>query len=105
MKEKYNEIFKLKKMLTDAGIPFYMHELFDGYQICYPEQNTSQTPDARECSVIEHEGSYGHSEDKLEIMGLLTDEELQNDDVVGHLSAEEVFSRIQKHFIENNKMV
>lgn len=71
----------------------------------HPEQNTSQTPDVRECSVIEHEASYGHSEDKLEIMGLLTDEELQNDDVVGHLSAEEVFSRIQKHFIENNKMV
>lgn len=105
MKEKYNEILKLKEMLTDAGIPFYMREIFDGYQICYPENNTKQKPDVRECSVIEHEASYGHSEDKLEIMGLLTDEELQNDDVVGYLSAEEVFSRIQKHFIENNKMV
>ena len=46
------------------------------------------------CSVIEHCGSYGREEDKLEIMGLLTEEELEVDEVKGYLTAEEVFGRI-----------
>lgn len=100
---EYKEIFKLKEKLEEAKIPFEFSKLFDGYHLCYPEQNTDEKEDVRVCSVIEHYGSYGHSEDLLEIMGLLTEEEYLNDEVVGHLSADEVFQRIKKHYEENTK--
>lgn len=38
--------------------------------------------------------SHGFGDGKLEIMGLLTEEEAEWDSVVGYLSAEEVFQRI-----------
>lgn len=50
--------------------------------------------------AIEHYVSYGNEQDKLEIMGLLTPEEKKNDSVLGYLSAEEVFSRINRHWKE-----
>ena len=94
---KYDEIFKLKEMLENAEIPFEFSEYMGGYHLCYPNNKT------KECSVIEHDGSYGREQDLLEIMGLLTDEELQNDDVVGFLSAENVFERIKKHYEKAGK--
>jgi hypothetical protein len=100
---EYKEIVKLKEKLEEAKIPFEFSTLFDGYQICYPEKNTKDKEDVRECSVIEHYGSYGHSVDLLEIMGLLTEEESQDDDVLGYLSADEVFQRIKKHYEEHIK--
>lgn len=42
----------------------------------------------------------GMSMDKLEIMGLLAPEEKKTDSVLGYLSAEEVFSRINRHWKE-----
>lgn len=50
------------------------------------------------CSVVEGHGTYGANEDKLEIMGLLTEEELEYDTVCGYLTAEDVFERIKKHY-------
>jgi len=109
--EKYKEIFRLKKMLEDAKIPFdwitnfgyskkqikYLKkiapDLIDHYHIIYPYKGDGQV-----CSVIEGFGTYGAEEDKLEIMGLLTLEERNNDCVVGHLTAENVFERIQNHY-------
>jgi len=93
---KYNEIFKLKKMLEKAEIPFVFKEhkdIRDGYQILYPAGG-----EKRQCSVIEHSCSYGNKQDLLEIMGLLTDEESQYDCVKGFLSAENVFERIKKDY-------
>ena len=94
----YTEILKLKTMLSNAKIPFEFDKLYDGFHLCYPRENKSEDGTGRVCSVIQHFGSYGHSEDMLEIMGLLTEEESQNDSVVGWLSAEEVFERIKKHY-------
>ena len=97
--EKYKEIFKLKGMLEKANIPFVWKEhknYINGYQILYPtdgEQNV--------CSIIEHKFSYGNEKDLLEIMGLLTKEEEENDLVLGFLTAENVFKRIEKHYKEN----
>jgi hypothetical protein len=99
----YKEIVKLKEKLEEAKIPFEFRTLFDGYQICYPEKNTKDKEGVMECSVIEHYGSYGHSVDLLEIMGLLTEEESQDDNVLGYLSADEVFQRIKKHYEEHIK--
>ena len=51
------------------------------------------------CSVVEFNGSYGASDDLLEIMGLMTEKEKQEteDDVLGWLTAEDVFNRIKSH--------
>ena len=94
MKERCNEILSLKGMLEKAKIPFVFSKVFGGYHIEYPS-NTG-----RVCSVIEHDYSYGREKDLLEIMGLLTKKEMnrEQDDVLGYLTAENVFQRIEKHW-------
>lgn len=92
MKERYNEILKLKNMLEKAEIPFEFSELFGGYHITYP------TNKFRICSVIEHDYSYGNEQDLLEIKGLLTKNEKKCDCVLGYLTAENVFQRIQNNW-------
>lgn len=92
--KKYKEIFRLKKMLEKEGIPFkWSDDFYDGYHLCYGDV----------CSVIEHSFSYGNEDDKLEIMGLMTDEEKKeiDDNVLGYLTAENVFARIKKHYEES----
>lgn len=92
--KSYDEIFKLEAMLKAEGIPFVYHRKPDmcGFQICYPEDG-----DNRICSVILHSGSYGRGEGLLEIMGLLKPDEEECDDVVGYLTAYDVFERIKAH--------
>lgn len=48
--------------------------------------------------MIEHDGSYGKHVDKLELYGLLTEEERSYDEVKGYLTAEDVFARIANHY-------
>lgn len=57
------------------------------------------------CSVIEHEMSYGNDRDLLEIRGLLTVKEMEReqDDVLGYLSARNVFGRIKRHYNKDKK--
>lgn len=64
------------------------------YRIAYPKVRD------RVCSAIQGYGIYGNEENLIEIMGLLTDEEKKHDEVVGYLTAEEVFKRISKHYSE-----
>lgn len=95
VKQKYNEIFKLKSMLEENHIPFEWlehNDLRNGYQICYPEKDGKCV-----CSVIEHSFSYGSQEDLLEIQGLLTADEEECDSVLGNLTADDVFQRILSH--------
>ena len=90
----YVEIIRLHSRLLVAQIPHDFHKAFDGWQICYPSaQNCT-------CSVIEHFGSYGHEDDKLEIMGLLTEAEQEHNSVLGWLTARNVFKRIEAHYKE-----
>lgn len=111
MKTKYKEIFKLKRMLERDGIPFDFIEGFgypkevkdlypdicDHFQICYPSQG-----DNRWISVIEGFGTYGGAQDRLEIMGGFTPWEKYNhgDDPIGHLTANNVYKRIKRHYIQ-----
>ena len=101
MKE-YKEIFKLKEMLEEANIPFEFEDNsgrsvhFRLYHIGYPVL----PPVGCVCSVVEGNGTYGGKIDKLEIMGLLTEEEKEYDSVKGCLTAEDVFGRIKKHYEE-----
>lgn len=110
--KKYKEIFKLKKMLEDAEIPFDFFSIqddiepntkeimpdFEHWHINYPHRGKFII------SAIEGIGSYGEQDDKIEIMGGLTEEEKENgDQVIGWLTAEEVFERIEKDYIRRNK--
>ena len=113
---KYKEIFKLKKMLEDAEIPFEFIDRFEDmvpeekreamrlacpdfewYQICYPSNSN------RWISVIQGLGTYGAEWDKLEIMGGLTPLErykMGTESVIGWLTARNVFKRIKNHYEE-----
>lgn len=94
---KYNEILRLKEMLQEAGIPFDFNPESGGYHIRYPNKDWT-------CSVIEHDYSYGREKDLLEIAGLMTAEEKyrEDDDVLGYLTAENVFERIKRHYQGGN---
>lgn len=89
----FQEILRLKKMLEENCIPFDFKKEFGGYHIVYRGHGEDMI-----CSIIEHCGSYGREDDKLEIMGLLTEEELQYDTVKGYLTAEDVFGRIMNNW-------
>ena len=92
---RYTEILKLDELLNKANIPHTLRNLFDGFQILYPEYTES-------CGLvmdaIEHFGSYGSEKNLLEIQGLLTEKEQRSDSVLGYLTAEEVFKRIENHW-------
>lgn len=90
------EIRRLADMLDRNNIPFDTETLFGGMHIAYPKFATDDEPCV--CSVILHNGSYGREVGLLEIMGLLTKEERKHDEVVGFLTAEDVFERIKKHW-------
>lgn len=94
-KADYQEILRLQKMLEENDIPHVISRWLDGWMVCYPVARPSE-----DCVIdaIENSHSYGYHEDRLEIMGLLTPEEEACDSVVGHLTAENVFERIKKHW-------
>jgi hypothetical protein len=94
----FAEMDKLEQLLVEAGIPYEKSRVFGGKQLQYPCKGSD-----RVCSVILHKGSYGRSEGLLEIMGLLTDEELECDTVAGHLTADDVFGRIKRHWGEKGE--
>lgn len=91
------EPLRLASMCLAHNIPFDIAEMCHGLIICYPCQGEGFVSDA-----ICHDGSYGRQEGLLEIMGLLTEEELKYDSVLGHLTAEQVFERWHKHWLENH---
>lgn len=91
----YKEIFKLYDLLADSEISFSLRRNFDGWQILYP---AAEHPSKAVASIIQHYGSYGGSADRLEIIGLLTPEEKEDDCVLGYLTAAEVYKRIKQHW-------
>ena len=108
--KKYKEIFRLKKMLEDAKIPFDFYEMDEEARTIIPtwEHWHINYPSKESCiiSAIEGVGSYGEQDDKLEIMGGLTKEEEDGgDNVVGWLTAENVFERIKQDYNRRSKKV
>jgi anaerobic ribonucleoside-triphosphate reductase len=89
----YTEITKLHELLEESKIPHSYKPMYDGWQVCYPEEKN------RIADAIEHSGSYASNVNRLEIMGLTTD----GDDVEGNLTAEEVYSRFKKHYNDSIK--
>lgn len=89
------EMQKLINLLTEANIPFEVRDCWGTPQVCYPDANDK----TRVCDAVCHPGSYGYHNGLLEIMGLVDVADV-GDDVEGWLTAEDVFSRIQKHYQE-----
>lgn len=108
---EYKEIFRLKKMLEEANIPSkFTDDLFntksihielrqqiqDAIKDQYPAYSIQIIKNGKVlCDAVEHTLSYGNKEDLLEIMGGLTEEEQENDSVLGYLTAKEVFKRFK----------
>jgi len=84
------EITKLAILLAKANIPFEITSCNDAPQICYPQKAP------RVCDAVCHKFSYGGEEGLLEILGLVSEPEI--DSVEGWLTAEEVFERIKTHY-------
>lgn len=96
MKDCYNEILKLKNLMEKHNIPYHEEEHMNGLALSYPDMVNCV------CSIIQHDWSYGHEDNLLEIMGLPKEDEAGYDCMVGRLTAEDVFARIYNHYKENN---
>lgn len=99
---KYQEILELDRWLTIAGIPHKTSRLLDGWKVAY-------TPDGKEISdAVEHFGSYGMEKDLLEVQSLrclvinATEEETDDDDIYGGMTAFEVFIHWTEHYRGSN---
>lgn len=99
---KYKEIFKLRDMLDKENINYLLYDRsclnYNDERLNYIQfQIIILKDNKRLISVVEGDYTYGGIDDLLEIMGCLTEEELKVDNVVGYLTAEEVFNRIKKN--------
>lgn len=86
------EIERLVEMLDNANIPYEITDDAMGNsdnQVWYPNYTENV------CDVICHEYSYGGKDGYLEIMGLSDNDE---DDVMGWLTAEQVFEKIYEDY-------
>lgn len=90
----YSEMEKLMMYLEVEKIPYEVreHTFTHSVQLFYPSYAEAK------CDVICHEFSYGGPEGYLEIMGLLTDEEAEHDEVAGWLTAVNIFNRIYNDY-------
>lgn len=79
------EMYDLINRLIVMGVPFKVKELLDTPQVIFYDWIGQVVGDA-----ICHEGSYGHEQGLLEIMGLDINEEEVGDSVIGYLTSEEV---------------
>ena len=83
LNNNYKSILELERKLTCRNIPHELVRLFDGWQICYPNEND------KVFDVIEHYGSYGHETDQMEAYGYGID------DVKGYLFVDEALELFQ----------
>lgn len=88
----YKEILRLKEMLNGEDIPYDFEEYEGGYHLTVPD---CRRPDF---SIIEHDYSFGHEADLLEIMENIQDGNDGND-VEGYLTAEDVIERIREFYM------
>ena len=96
------EIKRLHKMLDEANIPHtFTEDMFRNYSLYPSYQIVIEKDGIRLCDVVYFNGSYGYGEGLLEIMGGLTEEEKEYDEILGCLTADEVFKRF-KYCYENN---
>ncbi len=90
------EIKKLIESLQAKDIPFESHELDGGLQVYYPSFENHKV------SAITTPYSFGGRRGLIEIMGLLTESEQKNDEVLGHLYAANVLARIEADYLTDS---
>lgn len=78
------EMIMLALGLAERGIPFGVRSFYDGLQIVCDGWD-----------AICHNGSYGHQQGLIEVMGIIDDE-----DVVGHLTAKEILDWLDTNIKE-----
>ena len=81
------EMKNLALGLVEKGIPFEFNTIHNGYQIIAYKNGV------RSWDAVCHGGSYGHTEGKLEIMGDIVDNSV-DDNVEGYLTADEILRRL-----------
>ena len=92
---KYTSIQNLGSKLSQIGIENKLTPIGgDGYRLTVLGID--------DFDAVENKYSYGSEDDLIEIMGLLTPEEEKTDEVVGNLTADEVFARICQYFIDKS---
>ena len=94
----YNAIIQVHETLQKNDIPHEFRKLYDGYQIILPSGG----------DIIEHFGSYGHEEDKMEVIGidwtvLKQYSNYDKDDVLGYLTVDEVLKMCYYDYMNNIK--
>ncbi len=91
------EIDRLAFLLERDNIPFERQEVSTVPGI---ELTRIQYPCHKDfvCSAIQGTYSYGGKMNLIEIMGLLTPKEEEQDEVVGYLTADQVYERIKNHY-------
>lgn len=82
--DRYREILRLDALLAAQGVPHTCLRCLDGWQVCLPGPGPACRMDA-----IEHFGSYGAGEDRLELLDRDVTEEPE-----GFLTAEEACARM-----------
>lgn len=91
------EALRLASMCLAHNIPFEIAEYWNGFLIGYPCLKQEE----RVSDAVCHDGSYGRNDGLLEIKGLVNEEEV-GDSVEGWLTAEQVFERWHKHWLETH---
>lgn len=105
--ETYSEIFKLHEMLKEADIPHDFIERKAGrqlfvYQILYPNKESwdnmlpGEMTREMTCSIISGPTTCGGNKNLLEAIGLSDKSVTAIDDLIGYLSAENVFKELVK---------
>lgn len=105
--KEIKEIEKLKIMLDKANIPYEINDdimvinpKYKIYRVAYPSIQDIV------CSAVQGYCTYGYEANLIEIQGLAQYEE--SDEVLGWLTAEDVFDRIYNHWLKkkcNQKQV
>lgn len=90
------EMARLIEMLNESKIPYELTEKCGYAQVWYPKKGKEHI-----CDVISHPYSYGFRDGLLEMMGLCDND---FDEVEGYLIADEVFSRIKKHYKKEDEI-
>ena len=84
----YLNILRLAQRLEIAGVPYDLHRLQDGWQLCFYYRG-------KRADIIENRGSFGGQMDLMESMGFKEDK----GDVSGYLEIEDCLARIANFFM------
>ena len=87
------EIDKLYDILNEAKVPCKIYPCYEGWQLRVGFKDSYGQIENFNMDAVCHGFSYGQEQGLLEIKGGLTEEENEEDSILGYLTAEEVAKR------------